>query len=202
MEELKIDYAILLLRRDSHRTKHVKTLIKHHPYFHIREAVDGIKNWKEVENIFIENKIKVTQRFDPRVGKFGRWASFIEWLVWMKDIAHPQGIKYAVLAEDDVGLVPNFKQKLEIFVRSRPTCWFFRCGPYNSCLVIRCDKAEHILNRIRETGVSMPDDWWAWKSGKVLQYHGPNLVTQLRKFRSNIEKSTHILNYHKDMWAC
>lgn len=187
-QPFKIDYAVLLLKRDQRRTKHVETLIKKHPYFHIREAVDAIKNWKDVERIFIENAIKVTRRFDPRPGKYGRWASFITWVKWMKDVAHPKGIQYAVLIEDDVLLVANFKARLNDYLRKNPDRWYFRCGPYNSCLVVRCDKAGYVWERIHATGVDRPDDHWSWKSGKVLQHRGPKFATQIKRLPSNINK--------------
>ena len=186
--EFNIDYSILVLARDKRRVDHVQQLLKKHPYFHVREAIDARNDWPSVERIFIENGVKVTAKFDPRPGKYGRWASFISWIRWMKDVAHPGGVKYAVLAEDDVELVPDFRFRLNAYLHANPERWYFRCGPYNSCLVVRCDKAEHVWNRIRTTGVNMPNDHWSWKSGKVLQHRGPKFAKQLNKFPSNIDK--------------
>jgi hypothetical protein len=200
--DFKIDYAVLLLSRDKKREEHVKEMIKAHPYFHIREAIDALNDWKAVQRIFIDNGIQVTARFDPRPGKYGRWASFIQWIKWIKDKASAAGFQYAVLAEDDVQLVPDFKSRLNKYLRQHPDRWYFRCGPYNSCLVVRCDKAEHVFNRILATGVDMPDDHWAWKSGKVLQHRGPNFAKQLRRFPSNINRREFIQGPRDPrMWA-
>lgn len=200
---MNIDYSVLVLTRDPRRVNHAKSLIAAHPYFHIREAVDARKDWSSVEKTFIENDIKVTAKFDPRPGKYGRWASFIQWVVWMKNVAHQKGVQYAVLAEDDVRLVSDFEVRLKEYLKANPDRWYFRCGPYNSCLVVRCDKAAYVLERIQATGVNMPDDHWSWKAGKVLQHRGPEFATQLPHIPSNINVKGLIDPTHLDerMWA-
>ena len=205
MEEIpKISYAILLLSRDKRRSNHVQVLVKKHPYFHIREAVDAKENWEKVEKIFVDNGIKATSVLFY-MGKYGCWASFIEWLVWLRDVALAQGYTYGVLAEDDVNLVGNFQKSLSKFIVEHPDYWYFRCGPYNSCLVIRCDQADKIIKKIRETGVDMPNDWWSWKKAGFLQPRGPQLATQSNAFRSNIVTSRKEggvkVDYSSEMWV-
>lgn len=190
-----IDYSILTLPC---RKKHVALLLEKHPYFHVREAINAETSWGTVENVFISHHIQVTKKFDTRVGKFGRWASFISWLSWLSE--NSIAYNYGVLMEDDVELVSHFRESLLQFIEKNPSRCFFRCGPYNSCLVVRSDMASHILDKIRETGVDMPDDWWSWKSGRLLQQGIPKLVMPQLRIPSTINFSSRIQNFQSKMW--
>lgn len=186
------DFAFLVMMGDSRRVEHVNRSRTHHSYFRIIPAIDARRDWMTVESTFINNGIKVAKSWtDPLIGKLGRWASFISWLTWLRDNASLGTIMYGVLVEDDVVLPAHFRASLRAFIRLHPERWYFRCGTYNSCLVVRRDKAELVLQRIRDSHVAMPDDWWSWKVGGVLQDGPTKLVTQLTTFKSNIARSPH-----------
>lgn len=185
-----MDYAFLVMQKDPARVAHVAKQHAAHPYFRIIEAVDATRNWKRVEEIFIENDIKVGRQYaNPHVGKLGRWASFIDWLVQLENNTE---VKYGVLVEDDVVLPPHFRATIEKFVKDHPDRRYFRCGSYNSCLVVRQDYAAEVLDLIRKTKVTMPDDWWSWKVAKILRAGPITLVRQLTSYRSNIAKSPQV----------
>jgi hypothetical protein len=180
-----MDFAFLLLYRDLKRVHHVEAQMKVNPYFRIIRAVDASENWQAVEDVFIKNQIQITgNKMDfEKVGKFGRWASFIQWLSWLESNS---SVLFGVLAEDDTLLSGTFREDLEIFIRENPELWFFRCGPYNSCLVVKQTKARTVLDLIRKTGITMSDDWWSWKEVQILQQGPIHLVKQNTKLKSNI----------------
>jgi hypothetical protein len=180
---VSIDYAFLLMTRDSQRVAHVDRQRVKHPYFRIMEAIDAVRDWGSVERIFIDNGVQVGRSYaNPHVGKLGRWASFIQWLVDLRD----NTVDYGVLVEDDVLVPADFRARLEAFIREHPERRYFRCGDYNSCLVVRQDYASEVLDTIRATKVTMPDDWWSWKAAKILRAGPITLVKQLTRYRSNI----------------
>lgn len=183
---MKLDFAFLVMKHDQKRVLHVERQIgTFAKMFRIIEAVDATKNWEQVEQILIENKIQIVgNKMDfEKVGKFGRWASFIKWLVWLND--HPEYV-YGVLAEDDVFISEVFEIQLKAFIEKHTNAWYFRCGPYNSCLVVKQEKANHVLDLIRKTGITMSDDWWSWKEVQILQQGPIHLVKQDIKLKSNI----------------
>jgi hypothetical protein len=184
---IAIDYAFLVMMRDSERLAHVARQRKQHPYFRIIEAVDARNDWQNVVRTFIENRIVVGKSYtNPHVGKLGRWASFIQWIV---ALSKNNNVQYGVLVEDDVVIPKDFSQKLESFIKNHPDRRYFRCGDYNSCLVVRQDYAAEVLDLIRETKVTMPDDWWSWKVAKILRAGPITLVKQLTRYQSNIARS-------------
>lgn len=205
MDNPTLDYAFLLMQQDPTRVKHVKAQHKQHPYFRIIAAIDARRDWDGVERAFIANDIKVGQSWsNPLIGKLGRWASFLEWLAWLRD-ANANAVAYGVLVEDDVVLPNDFRQQLDSFIEQHPERWYFRCGSYNSCLVVKREKADHVLQLIRKTQVSIPDDWWSWKAGKVLQQGPTKLVKQLVSYKSNIAGTPNYVSLNRPknpkMWA-
>ena len=180
-----MDYAFLVLQRDEARTRHIQGQVKQHPYFRIIPALDAMEDWDAVERTLIDQNIRIgTEMSHDPVGKFGRWASFVQWLVWLSTQSH---LNFGVLAEDDVVIKDSFKGDLDQFIVDHPQHWYFRCGPYNSCLVVKQSHAVDVLNLVRKTKITMPDDWWAWKATQILQPGPIHLVRQLRTYRSNIK---------------